>query len=89
MRGNPAGTVMKMRVSWDGDISPVEGDYLLFPNTGTCYEILDVPPRRPGAKTIRMTVVKLEDHEVELGQDLKPDFTGYVHALHWLKRRRR
>lgn len=87
--GNPPGTVMRMRVSWEGDVSPREGDYLLFPNTGTCYEVLDAPERRPGAKTVRLTVVKLEQHEVELGQPLEPDGSGWVHALHWLPRRRR
>ena len=80
---------MKMRVSWDGGFAPIEGDYLLFPNTGTCYEILDAPARREGAKTVRLTVVKLDEHEVELEQDLKEDGSGFVHSLHWLPRRRR
>lgn len=90
MRGHAPGTVVDPYVvsEYDGDL-PVPGDYFLFPNTGTCYEILDVYPRREGVKRLRTTCVKLEEHEVELGQDLKPDGTGYVIELEWMPRRRR
>lgn len=89
MRGNAPGTVMKFRVGWSLDDAIWDGDYFLFPNTGTCYQVLDVKPRKPGAKSIGTTVVKLEQHEVEIGQPLNADLSGKVWPLEYKPRKRR
>lgn len=83
------GTVVDPYVvsDWDGEL-PREGDYFLF-DSGTCYEILDVYPRRPGVKRLRTVAVKLEQGEVEFGQPLNEDGSGAVHRLYWLPRPRK
>lgn len=89
MRGLPAGTVKDPYVvtEYEGEL-PQPGDYFLFPNTGSCWEILDVYPRRAGVKRLRTACVKLEQDEVTVDQPLKADGTGRVIQLEWMRKRR-
>lgn len=77
----PAGTGTVLRIDWDGDDHPVEGDILRSHPAGSCYLIDEVYEiaRRACERRFRF-------HVTRLGLDAAPADGDGVWLFHWNSR---